>query len=106
MLIPWDRPSRQYMRTSFFSRRDRHSEAKWRAVFQPSDEADMERFAELIGPPKEWEPVLRGLDNDAHQFVLRNSSTKDEYITWIDEDLHPLPSQAEQKPRGSQPYGQ
>lgn len=76
--------------------RDMHSEAKWRAVFQPSDEADMERFAELLGPPKEWEPVLRGLDNDAHQFVLRNSSTKDAYITWVDQVLRPLPSQSAQ----------
>lgn len=74
--------------------RDMHSEAKWRAVFQPSDEADMERFAELLGPPRDWEPVLRSLDNDLHQLVLRNSSTKDAYITWVDEDLRPLASQS------------
>lgn len=74
--------------------RDMHSEAKWRAVFQPSDEADYERFAQLLGPPKLWEPVLRGLNNDEHQFVLRNSSTKDAYITWVDQQLRPLPSQS------------
>src|SRR5580658_654327 len=32
--------------------RDMHSEARWRTVFCPADEADMERFAELLGPPK------------------------------------------------------
>lgn len=74
--------------------RDMHSEAKWRAVFQPSDEADMERFAELLGPPRDWEPVLRSLDNDRHQFVLRNSSTKDGYVTWVDQELRPLASQS------------
>lgn len=76
--------------------RDMHSEAKWRAVFQPSDEADYERFAQLLGPPKLWEPVLRGLDNDAHEFVLRNSSTKDAYITWVDQQLRPLVNQSAQ----------
>ena len=85
--------------------RDMHSEARWRAVFCPADEADMERFAELLGPPRDWEPVLRSLDQTLHQFVLRNSYTKDAYITWIDEQLRPLPSQAEQEPRGGgQPY--
>lgn len=74
--------------------RDLHSETKWRAVFQPSDEADYERFAELLGPPKLWEPVLRGLSNDRHEFVLRNSSTKDVFISWVDEELRPLRSQS------------
>jgi hypothetical protein len=83
--------------------RDMHSEARWRAVFCPADEADMERFAELLGPPRDYEQVLRALDQTLHQFVLRNSYTKDEFITWIDQDLRPLPSQAEQKPRGSAP---
>jgi hypothetical protein len=74
--------------------RDMHSEARWRAVFCPSDEADMERFAELLGPAKDWEPVLRDLDQQQHQFVLRNSFTKDAFITWIDSVLRPLPSQS------------
>ena len=76
--------------------RDMHSEARWRAVFQPSDEADYERFAQLLGPPKLWEPVLRDLDNEAHEFVLRNSTTKEAVITWVDELLRPLPSQSAQ----------
>jgi hypothetical protein len=79
--------------------RDMHSEARWRAVFCPADEADMERFAELLGRPRDWEPVLRGLDQQRHQFVLRNSFTKDAYISWVDTDLRPLPSQSAQGQR-------
>lgn len=77
--------------------RDMHSEARWKAVFCPADEADMERFAELLGPHKDWEPVLRSLDQQRHQFILKNSFTKDTYITWIDQELKPIPAQAEQK---------
>lgn len=79
--------------------RDMHSEARWRAVFCPADEGDMERFAELLGRPRDWEPVLRGLDQQLHQFVLRNSFTKDAYISWVDTDLRPLPSQSAQGQR-------
>lgn len=82
--------------------RDMHSEARWRAVFCPADEADMERFAELLGPPRDWEPVLRSLDQTLRQFVLRNSFTGDAYITWIDVELRPLPSQSE---KGQRPGG-
>ena len=81
--------------------RDMHSEARWRAVFCPADEADMERFAELLGPARDWEPVLRSLDQPLRQFVLRNTFTRESYITWVDRDLHPLPSQVNQKPRGT-----
>ena len=79
--------------------RDQHSESRWKLVFPPADEGDMERFAEMLGPHKDWEPVLRSLDQTAHQFVLRNTFTKDTFITWIDRDLHPLPSQVNQKPQ-------
>jgi hypothetical protein len=86
--------------------RDMHSEARWRAVFCPSDEGDMERFAELLGPPRDWEPVLRGLDQQLHQFVLRNSFTKDQYISWVDTELRALPSQSgnEQRRRNKPDY--
>ena len=77
--------------------RDQHSEARWKAVFPPADEADMERFAQLLGRHQDWEPVLRSLDQEMHQFVLRNTFTKEVFITWIDRDLKPVPSQADQK---------
>lgn len=76
--------------------RDMHSEARWKAVFCPADEADMERFAQLLGPHKDWEPVLRSLNQDRHEFVLKNTFTKDCYITWIDQPLRPIPEQVKQ----------
>ena len=86
--------------------RDMHSEARWKLVFEPADEADMERFAQLLGPPKDWEPVLRSLDNDRHQFVLRNTATKDTYITWMDEALRALASQSPEQQRKDHQAGQ
>jgi hypothetical protein len=74
--------------------RDQHSESRWKAVFPPADEGDMQRFAEMLGRWKDWQSVLESLDQTQHQFVLRNSFTKDAYITWIDEELRPLPSQS------------
>jgi hypothetical protein len=85
--------------------RDQHSESRWKLVFAPADEGDMQRFAEMLGPWRDWAPVLRGLDQTRHQFVLRNTFTKDTYITWIDRELRPLPSQADQQPRNTAPYG-
>jgi hypothetical protein len=78
--------------------RDQHSESRWKIVFPPADEGDMQRFAELLGQPAEWEPVLRSLDQEAHQFVIRNNVTKDAYISWIDfrlESLRQLPQRDE-----------
>jgi hypothetical protein len=76
--------------------RDQHSESRWKAMFPPADEGDMDRFAELLGKPREWAPVLESLNQKQHEFVLRNSFTKDAYITWIDRKLRPLPSQVNQ----------
>jgi hypothetical protein len=81
--------------------RDQHSESRWKAVFPPADMGDMERFSELLGRPRDWAPVLESLDQEMHQFVLRNSFTKECYITWIDTPLRPLPSQQHQEPRGT-----
>jgi hypothetical protein len=89
--------------------RDQHSETRWKLVFPPADEGDMPRFAELLGRPAEWAPVLESLDQQAHQFVLRNSFTKQAYITWIDTELRPLPSQSADAQRDraapAAPYG-
>ena len=84
--------------------RDMHSEARWRAVFCPADMADLDRFAELLGPPREWGPVLLSLDQTLHQFVLKNTFTQETVITWVDQDLRPLASQVNQKQQGSTPY--
>jgi hypothetical protein len=77
--------------------RDQHSESRWKAVFPPADQGDMQRFAELLGRWQDWRPVLESLDQTQHQFVLRNSFTKDAYISWVDRDLKPLPAQQNQR---------
>ncbi len=80
--------------------RDQHSETRWKAVFPPADRGDMTRFAELLGKPKEWEPILDELDD--REFVLHHSARRADvevqsYVSWIDFELRPKPSQAEQK---------
>jgi nucleoside-triphosphatase THEP1 len=81
--------------------RDAHSESRWKIVFPPADTGDMQRFAELLGHPRDWAPVLDSLDQQEHQFVIRNSFTKQCYISWVDLDLMPLPAQSEQGQRRS-----
>jgi len=87
--------------------RDQHSESRWKIVFPPADAGDMQRFAELLGQPRDWGPVLDSLDQEQHQFVIRNSVTKDAYISWVDfalEDLRALEQRA--KGTGEVLYGQ
>lgn len=64
--------------------RDQHSESRWKFVFPPAHFADMEVFAMLLGRPGDWQPVLESLDQTKHQFVVRNSVTREQYISWID----------------------
>lgn len=87
--------------------RDQHSESRWKAVFPPADQGDMQRFAELLGSPRDWAPVLQSLDQEQHQFVLRNNVLKAAYITWVDfalEDLRKLTRRT--KTAGETLYGQ
>jgi hypothetical protein len=79
--------------------RDQHSESRWKVVFPPAHQADMEAFAELLGRRGDWQPILEGMDQQAHEFVIRNSFTKDAYISWVDTDLQPVKEQAEQGKR-------
>jgi hypothetical protein len=79
--------------------RDQHSESRWKIVFPPADAGDMQRFAEMLGRWRDWQPVLESLDQTAHQFILRNSFTKDSYITWVDRELRPVVSQSEESQR-------
>jgi nucleoside-triphosphatase THEP1 len=76
--------------------RDQHSESRWKVVFPPADDDDMPRFAQLLGSPAEWVPVLKSLDQENHEFVIRNTVTKDAYISWIDYPLHPVAGQTKQ----------
>lgn len=71
--------------------RDQHSESRWKIVFPPADMGDADRFAELLGRPRDWVPVLESLDQEQHQFIIRNSVTKTAYISWVDFDADRLP---------------
>lgn len=84
--------------------RDQHSESRWKFVFPPADAGDMRRFAELLGQPREWAPVLESLDQEQHQFVVRNNVTREAYISWIDYPLRPVAAQAHQEDRSPREY--
>ena len=89
--------------------RDQHSESHWKAVFPPADRGDSRRFAELLGEPSEWMPVLDSLDRELHEFILYSNVRQVHYITWVDEELRPLPGQSaerQQRQDKAQPYGQ
>lgn len=86
--------------------RDQHSETRWKAVFPPADRGDLRRFAELLGHPADWAPILDSLDE--HELVLHYSGKRKEievpsYVTWIDVPLKPLPAQARQERQPAQP---
>jgi nucleoside-triphosphatase THEP1 len=81
--------------------RDQHSESRWKIVFPPADQGDMKRFAEMLGRVGDWQPVLESVDQRNHEFVIRNSVTKDAYISWMDEKLEPVKEQGEQKSRST-----
>lgn len=76
--------------------REMHSESWWTFGFPPGDEADLERFAELFGPKRMWMEVLRNLDPERREFLVKHSRTKATYISWVDTVLKPIvPSQRE-----------
>ena len=81
--------------------RDQHSESRWKFVFPPADYGDMDRFSEMLGKRAVWSPVLESLDNTKHEFIVRNSVTKDAFISWVDTPLKPLPQQQKQKEAGA-----
>jgi hypothetical protein len=66
------------------------SESYWTVAFVPKDQADAERFAELFGSKKEWIPVLRAMDPDNHEFLIKDIRSGDAYISWVDEVLRPV----------------
>lgn len=69
--------------------RDMHSETFWTVSFKPGDDSDQERFAQLFGHRRDWQPVLDSLDLDRHEFVMKHSRTGEAYISWVDVPLRP-----------------
>lgn len=81
--------------------RDQHSETRWKFIFPPADMGDMKRFAEMLGRVGDWQPVLESVNQQNHEFVVRNTVTKDSYISWVDAKLAPVKSQGEQQSRST-----
>ena len=69
--------------------RDMHSETFWTVSFKPGDDADQERFAQLFGHKRDWQPVLDALNLDDHEFLIKHSRTGEAYISWVDTPLRP-----------------
>lgn len=72
------------------ARREMHSETFWKAAFPPVDTNDRERFAELFGPRKIWEPIFMSMDSTKHEFLLKHFPRNEAYISWVDTPLRPL----------------
>jgi hypothetical protein len=72
------------------SRREMHSETPWTIGFAPKDEDDAERFAQIFGNRKLYQPIFAQMDPDKHEFLIKHYRTNSVYISWIDTPLRPL----------------
>lgn len=59
--------------------RNVHSNTHWTAAFQPADEDDAKRVAELFGNRRYYTHVLTGLDREHHEFLLKHHLTGEVY---------------------------
>jgi hypothetical protein len=69
------------------AKREMHSETFWKAAFPPVDTSDRERFAELFGPRKIWQPIFEGMDSSKHEFLIKHFPTNTAFISWVDTPL-------------------
>jgi hypothetical protein len=72
------------------AKREMHSETYWTIAFRPKDEDDIERFAQLFGNKKAWMPIIRSLNLDKHEFVIKSTRTGLAVISWVDTPLRPI----------------
>lgn len=72
------------------SRREMHSETQWKIGFATVDEDDQERVAEIFGNRKAYMPVIKSMDADKHEFLIKHSRTGLEVISWVDTPLRPV----------------
>src|SRR5882757_6664772 len=52
-----------------------HSEAGWTVSFKPKDQDDRKRIAEVFGNRRYYLDVLKSLDAERHQFVMKRELT-------------------------------
>ena len=58
-----------------------HSESRWKIAFQPEDQDDAERVAQVLGNKKRYTDILMELDGDNHEFLIQHG--REVYITRI-----------------------
>jgi hypothetical protein len=66
------------------------SEAQWTLGFRPKDDDDCERWSQMFGSKRQWMPVLRSLDWNKREFILKHSRSGVAYISWMDQPLVPM----------------
>lgn len=72
------------------SRREMHSESQWKVGFATLDQNDQERVAEIFGDRKAYLPIIKSMDADKHEFLIKHSRTGAEFISWVDTPLRPI----------------
>lgn len=72
------------------ARREMHSETQWTVAFAPKDEDDEERFAQLFGNRKQYQPVFATMDAEKHEFLIKHFKTGATFISWVDTPLRPI----------------
>jgi hypothetical protein len=72
------------------SRREMHSETQWTVAFKPKDEDDMERWAQLFGNKKAFTPIIKSMDDEKHEFLIKHFKSGATFISWVDTPLRPI----------------
>lgn len=72
------------------ARREMHSETQYTIAFAPKDQDDQERFAQLFGNRKLYQPVFDQMDAEKHEFLIKHFKTGATFISWVDTPLRPL----------------
>jgi hypothetical protein len=58
-----------------------HSESAWKVAFQPKDQDDADRVAQVLGDKKYYRQILMDLDRDNHEFIITHG--REAYISHI-----------------------
>lgn len=61
-----------------------HSESQWVVGFAPADDDDGERMAQVFGGKRTYLPILKSLDREKYEFLIKHRITGKIYISWID----------------------
>jgi len=72
------------------AKREMHSETYWTIAFAPKDEDDQERFAQLFGNRKQFQPIFAQMNSEKHEFLIKYHRSGLAVISWIDTPLRPL----------------